>query len=174
MARRRLTLRGVLEPLAQEILALPEQIFAFESAGTDRAWKVIRWSMWPSDFGESQQWTSSTYPEVHHTLYTDEGANPAALKADENRAIGWSVWTSIIGKEMKCFSPLFTWNELDPDHLVTGQLFIGSAICCHSADNALETTWSYMIEMESRKVSPTENILQTLKGRGQDVVTPGP
>ena len=169
MARRTLTLRGVLEPFSQEIPTYPEQIFEYESAGTDRAWKVIRWTMWPSDFGAAQQWTGSTYPDVYHTLYTDSGANPLSLPADENRAIGWSIWTSTIGKEMKCLSPLFKWTDLDPDHLVTGQLFIGSGICCHTSDNTLTSTWSYMIELESRKVSPAESIFQTLKGRGQDV-----
>ena len=167
---RTLTLRGVLEPFSQEIPTYPEQIFEYESAGTDRAWKVIRWTMWPSDFGEGQPWTTGTNPILHHTLYTDSGANPVTLPADENRSIGWHFWTSTIGKEMKCLSPLFKWTDLDPDHLVTGQLFIGSGICCHSADNALTSEWSYMIELESRKVSPAESIFQTLKGRGQDVV----
>lgn len=168
---RLLTLRGVLAPLSSEILVLPEVIFDYESAGTSRGWKVIRWEMWPCDFGVGGAWTSATLPNFRHTLYLDDGANPAALDAAENRAIGWSYHTCSVGKEQTCLSPVDHGVVIDPDHLVTGRLFIGSATCCHHADNALTSTWSYLIEIEDRRITPAENIISTLKGRGQDVTT---
>jgi len=167
---RTLTLRGILDPISAEIPLPPEQIFAFESAGTSRAWKVLRWSIWPSDFGEGQAWTFQDFVQTRFTLYTDDGASPQYLNADENRAIGWFWHTCTVGKEQTCISPLHQGWELDPDHLVTGQLFIGQKQCVLPEDNAFTTQWSYLIELEDRRVSAAENILQTLKGRGQDVI----
>lgn len=166
---RTLTLRGVLDPVSAEIPLAPEQIFAYESAGTSRAWKVIRWSIWPSDFGEGQVWTFQDYVQNRFTLYTDDGGDPAELNAGESRAIGWFWHTAVVGKDQPCISPLHQGWELDPDHLVTGQLWIGQLQCTLPEDNDKTTQWSYLVELESRRVSPAESILQTLKGRGQDV-----
>jgi len=166
---RLLTLRGVLDPLSQEIPAHPEVIFDYESAGTSRGWKVLRWEMWPCDFGEGQAWTSGTQPNFRHTLFLDDGAAPNVLNAAENRAIGWIYHTCQVGKEQTCMSPFWSNGVLDPDHLVTGRLFIGASTCCVFADNALTSTWSYLIELEDRRITPAENIISTLKGRGQDI-----
>lgn len=172
MKDRLLTLRGVLDPISAEIPLPPEKIFDFESAGSpDRAWKVIRWSIFPSDFGDGQAWTYQTFPQHRFTLYTDSGGTPSTLNADENRAIAWFWHSSQPGKDQPCLTPLFQGWELDPDHLVTGRLFIGQHACTSVHDNTLTAQWSYLIELESRKVSSAESILQTLKGRGQDVLT---
>jgi hypothetical protein len=74
-----------------------------------------------------------------------------------------------VGKDQACISPVHYRYILDPDHLVTGRLFIGQEACVSIHDNEKFTTWSYLIELEMRKVSSAESILQTLKGRGQDV-----
>lgn len=169
MVRRTLTLRGVLNPVSMEIPLPPEQVFSYESAGTSRAWKVIRWSIWPSNFGDGQAWTFQNMACYRFTLYTDEGGDPSFLNADENRAIGWFWHTMTPGKEQTCLSPIHQGWELDPDHLVTGQLFIGEEACTVPSDNTLTSEFSYLIELEERTVSPAENIIQTLKGRGQDV-----
>ena len=165
-----LTLRGVLNPISMEEPLPPEKIFDFESAGSpDRAWKVRRWAIWPSDFGEGSVWSYQTFPSYRFTLYTDSGAGPKWLNADENRAIGWLWITGEVGKDQACISPVHRGVELDPDHLVTGRLFIGQKACTSIHDTTSSSTHSYMIELESMKVSSAESILQTLKGRGQDV-----
>ena len=165
-----LTLRGVLDPVSAEIPTHGEKIFDFESAGSpDRAWKVKRWTIWPSDFGDGQAWTYQTQPSFRFTLYTDSGGSPTELNADENRAIGWYYHVCEIGKDQTCLGPRSRQVVLDPDHLVTGRLFIGQFPCVVAADNTLESQWSYMVELEALKVSSAESILQTLKGRGQDV-----
>jgi len=165
-----LSLRGVLDPISMEIPVPPQKIFDFESAGSpDRAWKVLRFEIWPSDFGDGQAWSYQTFPSHKFTLYTDSGGNPAVLNADENRAIAWSYTTSGIGKDQACLSPIETRWILDPDHLVTGRLFIGQEACVSIYDDSKVSSWSYLIELDARKVSSAESILQTLKGRGQDV-----
>jgi len=166
-----LTLRGVLDPISDEIPLPPQKIFDFESAGSpDRAWKVLRFEIWPSDFGVGQAWSYQTFPSHKFTLYTDSGGNPAVLNADENRAIGWAFTTSEVGKDQTCLSPMSDRWILDPDHLVTGRLFIGQEACTSIHDNDKYSTWSYLIELDARKVSSAESILQTLKGRGQDIL----
>jgi hypothetical protein len=165
-----LSLRGVLDPVSAEIPLPPQKIFDFESAGSpDRAWKVLRFEIWPSDFGDGQGWTYQTFPSHKFTIYTDSGGNPAVLNADENRAIGWAFTTSQCGKDQSCLSPVHERWILDPDHLVTGRVFIGQEACTAIHDTTSYSTWSYLIELEARKVSSAESILQTLKGRGQDV-----
>ena len=165
-----LTLRGVLDPVSMEIPVPIRKIFDYESAGSpDRAWKVRRWTIWPSDFGEGSGWTYQTFPNYRFGLYTDSGPTAKDLNADENRAIGWLWITCEVGKDQACLSPNYRAVELDPDHLVTGRLFIGQKACTSIYDNSSTATWSYMIELEAMKVSSAESILQTLKGRGQDV-----
>jgi hypothetical protein len=164
-----LTLRGELDPFSAEEPLDPQQIFNYESAGQTRAWKVISWSIWPSDFGDGEAWSYQSHPVHKFTLATDEGATAINLNAEENRAIGWFYIRSEIGKDQLNLSPANDWYELDPDHLVTGRLFIAGDALVFPADNDLESKWSYMVKLEPRTVTPSESILQTLKGRGQDV-----
>lgn len=164
-----LTLRGELSPFSAEIPLDPQQIFEYESAGQRRAWKVTSWSMWPTDFGDGEAWSYQTLPVHKFVLATDTGATAINLLASENRAIGWCSVTSSVGKDQLNLSPRYQDNELDPDHLVTGQLFIAADALCLAADNSKESTWSYMIKLESRQITSAESIFQTLKGRGQDV-----
>lgn len=168
---RTLTLRGELAPFSAEIPLDPQQIFAYESAGQKRAWKVTSWSIWPTDFGDNGGWYYGSKPVHKFVLATDSGANALNLLASENRAIGWTYITSDVGKTQTNLSPIFEDNMLDPDHLVTGQLFISADALVYSADNSLPSTWSYMIKLESRQISSAESIMQSLKGRGQDVTT---
>ena len=170
---RTLTLRGEITPFSQETPLNAEGIFQYESAGTKRAWKVTSWSMWPTDFGETQAWTEGTNPVHRFILTTDSGMQlfRDGLAASENRTIGWNFTTSTCGKNQQNLSPIYRRAELDPDHLVTGQLFISAAAFVESSDNALLSTWSYMVKLESRTITPAESIMQTLKGRGQDVAT---
>ena len=166
-----LTLRGELAPFSAEIPLDPQQIFAYESAGQNRAWKVTSWSIWPTDFGDGGGWTFTTKPVHKFVLATDTGATAINLLASENRSIGWTYIVSDIGKTQTNLSPYFEDVMLDPEHLVTGQLFISADALVTSADNSLPSTWSYMIKLESRSITSSESIMQSLKGRGQDVTT---
>jgi len=168
---RTLTLRGELTPFSAETPLQNQQIFAYESAGQKRAWKVTEWAVWPMNLGDGESWTFSTFIQHRFILATDTGPRPYAPLASENRTIGWINYTSEVGKECLHFSPVYSEVKLDPDHLVTGQLFIGGDTLVKPADNDLESTWNYMIKLESRTITPAESIMQTLKGRGQDVAT---
>ena len=167
---RTLTLRGELDPFSAEIPLDPQEIFAYESAGQKRAWKVVEWHVWPTDFGPAA-WTWQTKPVHKFVLATDSGATAINLLASENRSIGWCYTTSDVGKEQENLSPIFRQIMLDPDHLVTGQLYISADAMVYSSDNSIQSTWSYMIKLESRTITSAESIMQSLKGRGQDVST---
>jgi hypothetical protein len=164
-----LTLRGVLDPFSAEIPLDPQEIFAYESAGSSRAWKVVSFQIWPSDFGDGEGWTFQTYPVAKFVLSTDTGDSAQDLNADENRSIGWFHITNQVGKDQLNLSPIHEWWDLDPDHLVTGRLYLSADILVQPVDNSNQSSWSYLVKLEPRKVSSAENILQTLKGRGQDV-----
>jgi hypothetical protein len=164
-----LTLRGVLDPFSAEIPLDPQEIFAYESAGQTRAWKVTRLQLWPSDFGDGEIWTYQTFPVAKFVLSTDTGDSATNLNADENRSIGWFHITHEVGKDQLNISPVHEWWDLDPDHLVTGRLYIAADMLVHPADNDRVSQWSYLVTLEPRTVSSAESILQTLKGRGQDV-----
>jgi hypothetical protein len=169
IAGRTLTLRGVLDPFSAEIPLDPQEIFRYESAGQTRAWKVVRFRLWPNDFGDGETWTYQSKPVAKFVLSTDSGDSASSLNADENRSIGWFSITHDVGKDQLNLSPIHEWWELDPDHLVTGVLYISGDMLVFPSDNSKDSTWSYLVELEPRTVSSAESILQTLKGRGQDV-----
>lgn len=168
-----LTLRGEIGPVSQEIPTPPELIFSFESAATSRAWQVVRWEMWSSDSGAGQAWNPEDCPSFWFNLATDVGTTPTLQLASDNRLIGWTqIQTRIcgrIGQVKDSLSIEYSNNILDPDHLITGDLWLSAFTSCIAPNFDKDTNWSYLVELKPVKVTPARSILYALKGRGQSV-----
>lgn len=173
--KKRLTLRGTIE-YPDNARSLNNKIFEYESNDLTRAWKVVKFLMWPSTVRADRSTTEGQMNFVG-TLSTDSvgsiGFSDISSVAD-NRFIGWiqrgfntrneagdDFLAAPTGMEAN-------YGYVDPDHVMNDQLFI------HSYNTADGTTnpnrkWNYIVEIEAIKITESEAILAIVKGKAQDV-----
>jgi len=138
------------------------------------AWKVLDAKIWV----ESSEATGATAVVktgsefiISTQLQTDNMRTSDLLMADDNRCFGWfrSSYQVSKGTSNLIHQCLYREDNLDPDHLITDQMFQNLT---YKGDNVGESslvTICWMITLEQVKVTPVESILQTVKGRSQDV-----
>lgn len=148
----------------------PHLIFDYASVDQTRAWKVIDMC-----FVQTTSMTTSSERSAQqvHTfqLATDTGFDQERLDASENRTFGWEVITTSNGDNPVPIISCVTYKLrcLDPDHLITDQLYLSYHPKTVPNENSVVYEWSYMIRLEAQKISTSESILQAIKGKGQDI-----
>jgi len=150
-------------------------VFDYVSPDRTRAWKVIEAYFWPVSW--------------HNITLGDDGfmCAAAALATDtykvnwnelcdptENRTFAWGMQTYNTRDASTDFItpngvPLGRMNMLiDPDHLITQQLFINIGTNC-DVDVSQEREWGWLVVIEEKKVTPTQSVFQQIKGIAQDI-----
>ena len=167
-----LSLRGTIS-LTDSRTSLDNEIFTFESPDRTTAWRITKAWFWPKtvlgNTSGDHQFVTTAW------LSTDTMSGVEEMDVNDNRACAWSYNGYYArGDNTDEFlvpmgSPLPEAGFIiDPNTVVTNQLFL-SAVSYAEHAQAVVREYNYMVVLESMNISPTESILQQLKGIGQDV-----
>jgi hypothetical protein len=173
---RKFSLRGQLEAVDAASPTEDTVIFSYESSDLTRGWKVTGFHLW---FTTVRDWSRITekgiqFVNLFGKLQTDTIGN-SDLNASDNREFAWHSNTyqcnqsNALGAEVNAIIQKNTWSVLDPDHVIVRELLLTCGM--HTASDAEGAIMdvSYLVEIEEFKVSPTETVLQIVKGTGQSV-----
>jgi hypothetical protein len=163
------TLRGTIES-SDEVLLPPQLIFDYASTDQSRAWKVIDICFFPVTTKHTGL-ERSAMSAHNFQLATDLGFNQLRLDASENRTFAWETITLDNSVAAPVLVTAFAAQSacVDPDHLITDQLYLSYVPETVATESDVDFEWSYMIRLEAQKISSSESILQAIKGKGQEV-----
>jgi len=178
---RELTLRGSIDTEWQSVFAAEKLVFNYESPDRTRGWKVKGAWLW-IDTKAGNTISSNNNPIVVGCLTTDSidstgfGVRMNALTSvDDNRTFGW-VQVHYRGFDAQDYfvphasTPASQGFLLDLDRIVTNEMYM--YVNCLTNDGLTTpnpVTVNYLIHLEEIKISPSQSILQQLKGIGQDI-----
>jgi len=169
------TIRGSLENVGG-MPGVSRLIFNYESPDRTRGWIVeSAWAWVCNPFAAAG---ADSNAMLMANLATDETTPDfrTILNPDDNRSIGW-LTKQYIGKNFAAGQDFQVPNAtsitgidflLDLDRIVTNDLFI-NAFYYDSASSSVDTTVAYMIVLREVTLSPSQSLLQQLKGIGQNV-----
>lgn len=166
------TLRGTISASRAVPIQFPHLIFDYASADQTRAWKVVDICFIQTTPLHAAPVLQKGSKQVHaFQLATDTGFDDSVLDASENRTFAWETISCENGGDAapEVATPIFHLKCVDPDHLITDQLYLNYAAFTSAAENGIVWEWSYMIRLEAKKISSSESILQAIKGKGQEV-----
>jgi len=184
---RAMTLRGSFDMLIGRNTAYggstEERLFAYESMDRTRGWRVTYASIWIQELlhgtggGDSRalaQWTLSTDTLGAVVISTAATAREweRRMGPGDNRTIAWRTadyqTRENTNADFLVENPGPTAMILDVDRIVTNELWVQAfGVTEGGADLTLQC--GYVIELEEVKISPSESVLQQLKGIGQDI-----
>ena len=158
-------------------------IFSYESQDRTRGWEIADAWIWISEVRPGYTWSSDFNVNVIANLATDStggftgaAATNSVTDCDDNRLCAWhqKQW---LGKATNDFlmptaSPgLDACNFLiDLERIVTTDLYLTAAMMQSSTSGAtVEHKLNYMIVLREISISPSQSLIQQLKGIGQDV-----
>ena len=169
------TLRGTISA-SRAVPTDPKLIFDYASVDQTKAWKVIDICFIPkSQLYPVPQLVKGAKSAHCFQLATDVGFNQEVLDASENRTFAWQSITTENGANLpEVLSPTYSLDCVDPDHLITDQLYLSYVPWTESVENGVVWEWSYVIRLEARKINSNESILQAVKGKGQQVYPVNP
>lgn len=138
------------------------------------AWRVMDAKIWVETaeaIGATAVVKTGSEFVISTRLQTDNMRTNDLLQADDNRCFGWfrSSYQVSKGASNLIHQCLYREETIDPDHLITDQMFQTLSYMGDNIGESSIVTVCWMITLEQVKVSPVESILQTVKGRGQDV-----
>lgn len=161
-------------------------IFNYESPDRTKGWIVEDAWAWIVDFQVAENGgalTADVSVNVYGNLATDSGSTSSATSPptanatcdpDESRQIGWlqKQWA---GKNTNDFyMPQSTGITdcaflLDLERIVTNDLYINLGYQQSGGGDVLKTRLGYMIVLREVDLSPSQSLLQQLKGIGQNI-----
>ena len=153
-------------------------VLDYVSPDRTRAWKVIRAYVWPVHaVGVTN--ADDGFMILQAALATDQGKfnYPQLNDPTDNRLFGWAQQTYNTRDGATNFitpNGVALGNMemlLDPDHLITKELYINFANTSDTDGNH-SREWGWLIVMEEKRVTPAESLFQQIKGIGQDVDNP--
>ena len=184
---RAMTLRGGFDMLIGRNTAYggstEKRLFAYESMDRTRGWRVTYASVWIQELihgtggGDSRalaQWTLSTDTLGAVIISTAATAREweRRMGPSDNRTIAWGTadyqTRENTNADFLVANRIDSPMRLDVDRLVTNELWVQAfGVTEGGADLTLQC--GYLIELEEVKITPSESVLQQLKGIGQDV-----
>ncbi len=148
----------------------------FEYLGSDltRGWKVIHADFWLLDpaTGIADQTVT-----LRVKLQTDVilGTTPTAydmpvtgFNPNDNREFAWYT-RNYENMGCKILADNFVQCIIDPDHVITKQLYASSVSYECTEGEGSRYDIGYCIVVQEIKTTPSQNILQTVKGIGQNI-----
>ena len=181
---REMTLRGVIKTNMSTNSATAYQniesdlALSYESPDRTKGWKVTGAWAW-IDTEAQNSITSNNNPALTACLSTDE-LTPGSLMdittAADNRLCGWTQIHYRGFDTGDYFVPHASIPEsnrflIDFDRIVTNDLYIyGVCVANGGITGTMPVDINYMISLEEVTLSPSQSVLQQLKGIGQDVV----
>jgi len=173
---RKFSLRGQIEAVSASGVSEDNLIFSYESNDLTRGWKVKRFHLW---FTDPHAWTGASergtqFAAIFGKLQTDVQTS-TVMDASDNREFGWLTNTYQLNHsraQVAQTNPLIQRDVnivMDMDHVIVRELFLTLGMYTSSDHEGSLMDISYLVEIEEFKVTPTETILQIVKGTGQSV-----
>ncbi len=176
---RAMTLRGVIKTNMNDSVAGSDLALSYESPDRTKGWKVTGAWVWTDTLAQNTI-TSNNNPALTACLATDELDAPVRIgeltTASDNRLFGWAQVHYRGFDANEYFVPhasLPSSNKMliDFDRIVTNQLYIYALMICNGGvTTPMPVDVNYLIALEEVTLSPSQSVLQQLKGIGQDVV----
>ena len=176
---RDLTLRGTLTAemnlgTCAEALAL-----AYESPDRTKGWKVTGAWLWLADIESQNTITANNNPVLFGSVSTDQLPAPVRYSqissVEDNRLFGWTS-VHLRGFDTNDYYlghatvPADQSFLLDLDRIVTNELYVYAGIMANGGfTNPLPVKINYLIALEEVKITPSQSVLQQLKGIGQNI-----
>lgn len=173
------TIRGSLE-IDVGSRPVEKLVFNYESQDRTRGWMIEGAWMWISDIISPADITADTNLNLYGNLASDTGStgspptqNQTTL-ADENRNLAW-FQKQFLARDAGNFyipnSVSLTGCDflIDFERIVTNDLYINAGALMAGGGDQEGLTVSYYIVLKEISVSPSQSLLQQLKGIGQNV-----
>ena len=181
---RAMTLRGSIDTVWNDTRATEALIFNYESPDRTRGWRVTGAWVWIDTLSQNTI-SSNNNPGVIAALATDTiipaGAPGVSMNAittaSDNRLFGWTQIHYRGFDTSDYYIPHASIPEsnrflLDFDRIVTNELYMNVQCITNgglpAGINPVKV--NYLISLEEMTLSPSQSVLQQLKGIGQDVV----
>jgi len=173
---RKFSLRGQIEAVHASSVTEDQVIFSYESSDLTRGWKVKRFHLW---FTDPHAWNGASerglqFCAIFGKLQTDEEST-TTMDASDNREFAWLTNTYQLNQSLGQTgqtNPLIQRDVnqvVDMDHVIVRELLLTLGMFTSSDHESVLMDISYLVEIEEFKVTPTETILQIVKGTGQSV-----
>ena len=173
---RTLTLRGSLNAFIGSKV-VEELALSYESPDRTKGWKVKGAWLWIDTLSQNTI-TANNNPVLAGALATDKVPTQdknVFTSVDDNRLFGWTQ-VHYRGFDTNDYyvphasTPSSQSFLLDLDRIVTNQLYVYAFMQTNGgATLPAPVKINYMIALEEVKVSPSQSLLQQLKGIGQDI-----
>ena len=174
---RTFSLRGTYD-LADNALGQHKNIFDYVSPDRSRAWKIREAWIFPKDLraeigGSDGQFCLQAHLATDTWTLTEFDQ---VVDVADNRQCAWSTSQYVLraaGTDFLCPAngiPAGGVFICDPDTIIVKELYIAAAASSESTTSPTRA-WNYVIVLEEIKVSPSESILQQVKGIGQDITS---
>jgi hypothetical protein len=172
MSKKTYTLRGSVD--LDGAGSVEELLFNYEAMNLDQGWIVKSADIW---FGMRTRSTVNPGTLNAHTaikmqLQTDTMGTSVSdsFTADDNRAFGWYWANYNLNEGLGNITPNDREYVLDPDHLVSRQLWATFSNETGVNFEGYAVRINYLIVLEKVKTTPAENILQQVKSVAQDIL----
>ena len=171
MSKKTYTLRGTIDFTGTG--QAEERLFSYQANELDKGWIVRDAYVWDAGTTRVKNGTDaepSQFYQLGMQLQTDTKGINANLAPDDNRSFGWYTANySISSRSPYNAGPIEMMKILDPDHMITRELWANFLYSAISAMESIPCTLGYLIILEKVKTTAVENIFQTVKGIAQDV-----
>lgn len=177
MSPKTFSLRGTYD-IADNALGQHHNIFDYVSPDRKRAWKIVEAWIFPKDLRAEIGGSDGQFCIQAH-LSTDTwtlAAFDEIVDVSDNRQCAWSTSQYVLRAAGTDFIapangiPDCGAFVCDPDTIVVKELYIAAAVSSESTTSPTRA-WNYVIILEEIKVTPSQSILQQVKGIGQDITS---
>lgn len=170
---RTLTLRGKVTQIDNAV-AGQDNIFSYESPDREVAWRIKSAHFWPVDV-RAEIGTVDGQATAQACLATDEVRFrffPEIADPTDNRLCAWGASGFSVraaGTDHLAYQSLNTVAEMlvAPQTVITNDLYFSIQMTTEASVSPTRE-WAYLVILESMSITPSESILQQLKGIGQD------
>ena len=176
-----MTLRGSWEQGANKV-GTQHRILSYESPDRTKAWKLKEAWIFPASVGEFDVTVSRDEWLMGYSLLETDIAEITMAEihsVDDNRNLAWGEHSYQLAQNQISTSNCYLWsgyqgilrNELlhDEDRIITNDLFCRITWFHSHSDDLPDLTWNYYVVLEEIEITPTEGILQQLKGIAQSI-----
>lgn len=155
-------------------------VFNYESPDRTKGWLVDSAYMWISEIQNFAGITADTNLLLYGNLATDTGSTGSPPQgilttvATENRTIGWYQKQYLARDTQNFYIPnsvSLTGCDflIDLERIVTNDLYINAGAFQDGGGDAVGIQISYYIVLREVDISPSQSLLQQLKGIGQNI-----
>lgn len=168
------TIRGTMTVRAGTTV-FEELVFNYESPDRTRGWKIEGAYIWVQDpvTGVSGSGNALLSANLATDQYDKDLSN--LLDASDNRSVAWHskqyhyqngtfdfIYPNATDTSMSAFL-------IDLERIVTNELYISAAFTPSVSPASPDQTLSYMIVLREVSLTPSQSLLQQLKGIGQNI-----